>query len=76
MRTMQSISGLSIHWHAPDIGSEQWEFFSHPAKQEYYRCHGISWEQLLVSFENGRMAPYPRGDRVEGSIVALSYSSY
>jgi hypothetical protein len=73
---MQSVSSHKIEWHRPDILSEQWEFFSHPAKQEYYQRYGISWEQLLESFGNGRMAPYPRGDRIGGAIVALSYSSY
>lgn len=73
---MQSVSSHKIEWRRPDILSEQWEFFSHPAKQEYYRQHGIDWEQLLESSGNGRMAPYPRGDRVEGATVALSYSSY
>lgn len=76
MSAMQSTSSLTIHWHAPDIASEKWEFFSHPAKQEYYQRHGIRWEQLLAWSEKGRMVAYPRGDRVEGSIVALSYSSY
>lgn len=73
---MQSLSSLAIEWLSPDIRSEQWEFFNHPAKQEYYRRHGIDWEQLLESSENGMMTPYPRGDRIEGATVALSYSSY
>lgn len=73
---MQSVSSHKIEWSRPDIQSEQWEFFNHPAKQEYYRRYELSWEQLLVSSSDGRMVPYPRGDRVEGATVALSYSSY
>lgn len=73
---MQSASNHKIEWFKPDIRAEQWEFFSHPAKQSFYKDRGVTWERLLLSFDNGMMVPYPRGDSIGGVKVALSYSSY
>ena len=63
---MQSTSSLTITWQKPDIGEEEWEFHKHPAKQEYYRRHGICWERLVAAFEGGRLEQYPRSDRILG----------
>jgi hypothetical protein len=73
---MRSSSSLTIEWVKPDITAEQWEFAGHPDKQEFYLRHGIDWEQLLSGFDAGRLAPYPRSERMGGVPVALSYSSY
>jgi hypothetical protein len=73
---MLSLSTNAIEWIKPDIRAEEWEFFKHPLKQSFYHRHGICWERLLESSENGRMVPYPRGDRLEEVEVSLSYSSY
>lgn len=73
---MRSTSSLTIEWCKPDIACEQWEFSQHPDKQGFYRRHNIVWEQLLADFDAGRLVPYPRGDRIDGIPVALSYSSY
>jgi hypothetical protein len=60
----------------PDIAEEEWEFFNHPQKQEYYRRHGIEWESVLAAFAGGGLIPYPRSDRIMGVPVALSYDTY
>jgi hypothetical protein len=73
---MRSTSSLTITWVKPDISSEEWEFTTHPDKQEFYRRHGILWEQILSGFDTGRLVPYPRSERINGIPVALSYSSY
>ena len=73
---MHSTSSLTIQWLKPDISTEQWEFSGHPDKQGFYLRHGIEWEQILSGFDNGRLVPYPRSERIEGLPVALSYSSY
>ncbi len=73
---MRSVSSLSIEWIKPDIAAEVWEFTHHPDKQDFYLRHTIGWENLLACFEAGRLAPYPRSDRIDGIPVALSYSSY
>jgi hypothetical protein len=73
---MISPSTLSINWLKPDIESERWEFFSHPAKQEWYRCHEVNWEQITSGFIKGKLIPYPRAATIEEIPVALSYSSY
>jgi hypothetical protein len=73
---MLSTSRLGIHWVTPDIVTEQWEFSGHPDKQEFYRRHGIEWEQILAACDSGQLTPYPRGERINGIPVALSYSSY
>lgn len=73
---MQSTSSLTITWQKPDLGEEEWEFHKHPAKQEYYRRHGIGWDRLVTAFEGGRLEQYPRSDRVLGMPVLLSYDTY
>lgn len=73
---MVSTSSLSIHWLKPDLQEEQWEFFHHPAKQEFYRCHLLDWEGIEAAFEGGSLEPYPRSDRIRGMPVALSYHTY
>ena len=40
---MLSMSTHQIVWLKPEIAEEQWEFFHHPAKQDYYARHGIGW---------------------------------
>jgi len=73
---MRSPSSLAITWVKPDITGEEWEFTSHPAKQDFYRRHGITWEAILTAFDNGCLTPYPRSGFLGGIPVALSYSSY
>jgi hypothetical protein len=73
---MHSSSSLTIEWVKPDITAEQWEFSGHPDKQGFYLRHGIDWEQILSGFDAGRLAAYPRSERINGVPVALSYSSY
>ena len=73
---MRSSSSLTIEWVKPDITEEQWEFDGHPDKQGFYLRHGIGWEKILSGFDAGRLAPYPRSERISGVPVALSYSSY
>lgn len=73
---MHSSSDLAITWVKPDITCEEWEFTTHPAKQDFYQRHGITWEQILSVFDAGRIAPYPRSAEIGGIPVALSYSSY
>jgi hypothetical protein len=73
---MRSRSNLIITWVKPDISCEEWEFTTHPGKQDFYRRHNISWENVLKGFEYGRLAPYPRSDKINEMPVELSYSSY
>ncbi|MBI5483175.1 MAG: hypothetical protein HY888_01795 [Deltaproteobacteria bacterium] len=73
---MLSSSSLTINWQRPDIEEERWEYFSHPAKQEWYGSHEVSWEQIVSNFESGRLIPYPRSMLLEDVQVALSYHSY
>jgi hypothetical protein len=73
---MRSSSSLTITWIKPELSCEEWEFTTHPAKQEFYLRHGISWEQILTGFDAGRLTPYPRSERIGDIPVALSYSSY
>jgi hypothetical protein len=73
---MQSTSTLSIAWTKPTLEAEQWEFSHHPAKQEFYRRHSLDWEKLQAVFDDGRLVPYPRADRIMGIPVSLSYASY
>jgi hypothetical protein len=74
--TMISVSTLTIGWSKPDLLEEEWEFFHHPDKQEFYRRHHLDWERLLSVFEAGRLEPYPRSDMLNGMPVSLSYSTY
>lgn len=73
---MISKSALTIRWLQPDLQDERWEFFNHPAKQEWYRRHELSWEQLESYFDTGRLAPYPRSALIGKIPVALSYHSF
>lgn len=73
---MISQSHLSITWLRPDIEAERWEFFNHPAKQEWYRSHGVTWEQITACCAGGALVPYPRAATLGEIPVALSYHSY
>lgn len=76
MTTGRSISTLAITWLKPDMAEEQWEFFHHPRKQEYYQRHAIGWEQLLAAHDRGQLVPYPRGSQIMGVPVSLAHASY
>lgn len=71
-----SDSSLTISWLPPDLEEERWEFFNHPAKQEWYRHHGVSWEQINSHFRTGRLAPYPRSERIGEILISNSYHRY
>jgi len=73
---MQSSSSLTISWSKPELATEQWEFFKHPAKQDFYHRNNLSWEQLCNAFEEGCLTPYPRSAQLDKQTVELSYSSY
>ena len=73
---MNSPSTLSITWLQPDIEEERWEFFNHPAKQEWYRSHAVTWEQIVSRFDRGALVSYPRSATIGAIPVALSYHSY
>ena len=73
---MRSLSGLTIEWVKPDIATEQWEFSSHPDKQDFYLRHNVSWDQIMSCFDAGRLVAYPRSSLINGIPVELSYSSY
>ena len=73
---MVSSSTLTIHWIKPDLHEEQWEFFLHPAKQEFYRRHAINWDQIVEAFDQGSLEPYPRSDRIRGIPVDRSYHTF
>lgn len=73
---MISSSNLTITWLKPDIEMERWEFFNHPAKQEWYRSHAVTWERIVCCFELGSPIPYPRGAAIGEIPIALSYHSY
>jgi hypothetical protein len=73
---MNSQSNLRITWLRPDLEEERWEFFNHPAKQEWYRSHAVTWEQITVCFAGGTLVPYPRAAAIGEVPVALSYHSY
>ena len=73
---MISHSTLTITWMKPDIEEERWEFFNHPAKQEWYRTHDTTWEQIVDLFDAGALTPYLRSAELGSIPVALSYHSY
>ena len=73
---MISNSALTINWLNPDIEEERWEFFSHPAKQEWYRRHSVTWEHIISCFESGRLVQYHRSDRIGEIRISLSHHSY
>ncbi|HIJ88944.1 MAG TPA: hypothetical protein HPP97_14895 [Desulfuromonadales bacterium] len=69
-------SHLGITWSMPDIEEERWEFFNHPAKQEWYTSHAVTWERIVSRFDSGALVPYPRAAKLGDITVALSYHSY
>jgi hypothetical protein len=73
---MISLSTHKITWLKPELEEERWEFFQHPAKQEWYRSHAVSWEQIVAKFDEGALVSYPRSSSIAGIPVALSYHSY
>ena len=73
---MISSSTLTISWLQPDIEEERWEFFSHPAKQEWYRTRSVTWEQIVSRFDSGALVSYSRSASIGGVPVALSYHNY
>jgi len=73
---MMSTSTLQIDWLPPDLEEERWEFFNHPAKQEWYRLHAVTWEQIVTRFAKGALTPYPRAATIGALPVALSYHTY
>lgn len=73
---MLSQSALTIEWRQPDLQEERWEFFNHPAKQEWYQRHCFTWERIEARFPAGLLTPYPRSEQINGIPVALSYHSY
>ncbi len=73
---MVSTSALTIRWLQPELQEERWEYFNHPAKQEWYRQHGVTWEQIESCFQSGRLSPYPRSAYMDEVPVALSFHSY
>ena len=73
---MHSTSAHRIDWVKPVLDEEQWEFFHHPAKQEFYRRHAIDWDLIVATFDRGTLEPYPRSDRIGDIPVFLSYHTY
>jgi len=73
---LKSPSTLVITWVPPDIEEERWEFFDHPAKQEWYRAHSVTWDRIVSCFGSGMLTPYPRSSVIGDIPVALSYHRY
>jgi len=73
---MISSSTLKIDWIRPVLAEEQWEFFHHPDKQEFYHRHGLDWDSLGAAFEVGGLAPWPRSERIGELPVRLAYHTY
>lgn len=73
---MISPSTLTIDWMKPDLEEERWEFFNHPAKQEWYRSHAVTWERIVSSFDEGSLVSWPRSATIGSIPVALSYHRY
>jgi hypothetical protein len=73
---MLSRSTLVIDWTRPELAAERWEFSHHPAKQPFYRRHGLDWERLTAAFERGELTPWPRSDRIGEIPVELAYHRY
>ena len=72
----RSVATLAIDWLPPDLETERWEFFHHPAKQSFYQRHGIGWEALQAAHAVGGLRPYPRGEILDGAMVLLAYPEY
>ncbi len=60
----------------PDLEEERWEYFNHPAKQEWYRTRSLSWEAIASAFPRGTLVAYPRAAVIDTLPITLSYSSY
>ncbi len=73
---MISPSNLKITWLKPDLEEERWEFFNHPAKQEWYYTHAVTWELIMSRFDDGALVSYLRSATIGTIPVALSYHSY
>jgi hypothetical protein len=73
---MISPSTLRISWLKPDIEEERWEYFNHPAKQEWYSSRSITWEIIVSRFDSGTLVSYPRSARIGEIPVALSYHRF
>lgn len=73
---MISTSSHTIKWLQPDLEEEQWEFYNHPAKQEWYSTHAVTWDHIVSRFGSGELLQYPRGAAIGEIPVALSYHSY
>lgn len=71
-----STSSLTIDWIQPELAGEEWEFFQHPTKQEFYQRHAITWDTLVASFVSGQLTPYPRSGEIDGVPVFLSHYTY
>lgn len=70
-----SASSLTVDWQIPDILSEHLEF-GHPAKQEFYLKHNITWETLSNAASQGIMVPCKRDGLIEGIPISLCYHTY
>ncbi|MEI6207123.1 MAG: hypothetical protein WCP20_10090 [Desulfuromonadales bacterium] len=73
---MISHSTLTIQWLYPDIEEERREFFTHPDKQEWYRLHSVTWEQIISRFDSGALVPYPRSSRIGEILISPSYHRF
>lgn len=73
---MISTSSLTINWLPPDIEEERREFFTHSAKQEWYRLHAVTWEKILFGFNSGRLVPYPRSGCICEIEIVHSYHTF
>lgn len=73
---MHSFSNLGIDWIKPQLDEERWEFFCHPAKQEFYSRHGLDWDRLVAAFDQGNLTAWPRGAMLGEISVELAYSRY
>ena len=58
------------------MDDEQWEFFNHPGKQDFYAQHGITWDRMRAADAHGELTPYPRSATIRGMPVAMSYAAY
>lgn len=73
---MLSAASLTIDWLTPDIHEESREFFTHPAKQEWYRSHAVTWDRIVSAFNSGELLPYPRSGRIGEIDIVNSYHRY
>ncbi len=73
---MISPSALTITWIQPELEEERWEFFNHPAKQEWYRFYAVTWEKIETGFLGGSLVGWPRAATIGEIPVAHSYHRY